>query len=110
VVRACGHQRGNGGDAVGDDGRGQNWRRSRRQPGGVCGVRLWAGTDRGRGDGGRHDSVGTSQQTGSGETVVEAAVGNRECGSLGGGYTTWGQSAAWQLRSEREECHVGSAS
>jgi hypothetical protein len=46
-------------------------------------VRLWAGTDRGRGDGGRHDSVGTSQQTGSGETVVEAAVGNRECGSLG---------------------------
>jgi hypothetical protein len=71
------------GGAVGDDGRGWNRRHDRHQPGGVHGVRLWAGTDCGYGDGGWYDSVGTGQQTSGGETGAEAAVGNRERDALG---------------------------
>jgi hypothetical protein len=83
VVRACGRRRGNGGGAVGDDRCGRNRRRGRRQLGGIRGVRLWEGMDRGCGDIGRHDSVGAGQQTGGGETEAVAVVGNRERGALG---------------------------
>jgi hypothetical protein len=52
----------------------------RRRTGGIRGVRLWAGTDRGHGDGGWHDSVGTGRQIGGGET----GAGWSNCGGGAG--------------------------
>jgi hypothetical protein len=40
----------------------------RRRTGGIRGARLWVGMNRGRGNGGRHDSVGVGRQIGGGET------------------------------------------
>jgi hypothetical protein len=62
---------------VGDDGHGWNWQRGWHRIGGIHGVRLWVGMDRGHSDGGRHDSIGTGRQTGGGETGAEATVCDR---------------------------------
>jgi hypothetical protein len=51
-----------------------------RRIGGIHGARLWVGTDCGRDDGGRHDSVGACRQTGGGET----GAGWLDCGGDGG--------------------------
>jgi hypothetical protein len=53
---------------------------SRRQAGGIRGVRLWVEMDRGRGDGGRHDSMVAGRQIGGGET----GAGWSDCGGAAG--------------------------